>query len=213
MAGAAAVAPVRNVTKNANQRRKRAVIQGCDLMVQYLTKAEVVSTSEDVNMPEEKKHFISVGDFEKEIQEYKQLVFKGRMMDFIVAFILGAALNNVAKSISENLIMPIVSYALNHTGQNWEQMICQPLPGLKLEIGKFSSTCISFALIAIIMFAVWAFMRHFYNPERKLFFTKILKIWHWVFPYKLVPWKEEKPDPVPKQKDPGVEVNNITTLP
>ena len=141
----------------------------------YLIRAEAVSEFGVVKMAN-KRNFISVEEFEQELKDYKQLVFKGQMMDFVVAFILGAALNNVAKSISENLIMPVVSFALNSTGQNWEQMSWQPMMGLRLEIGKFLATCISFTLIALILFVIWVGIRHFSDPRRVPIKMRLRKI-------------------------------------
>jgi len=177
-------------------------------MVDYHIKEAEESELGDVSMA---KGFISVEDFEKEIKEYKQLVFKGQMVDFIVAFILGAALNNVAKSISENLIMPFVSFTLTSTGQNWEQLLWQPIPGLKMEVGKFFAACISFILIAVILFLVWFVMKGVAGPESLPLSMRLRKLWRWIFPWRLVRVEEDKKEPEPAK---GEETTlNITTLP
>ena len=174
----------------------------------YLIRAEAVSEFGVVKMAN-KRNFISVEEFEQELKDYKQLVFKGQMMDFVVAFILGAALNNVAKSISENLIMPVVSFALNSTGQNWEQMSWQPMMGLRLEIGKFLATCISFTLIALILFVIWVGIRHFSDPRRVPIKMRLRKLWRKIFPWKLV----RKEDETQPESEKGDVTLNITSPP
>lgn len=47
------------------------------------------------------------------IKEFKEFALKGSMIDLAVAFIIGAALKVIIKSIVDDLIMPVVSAIFN----------------------------------------------------------------------------------------------------
>jgi large conductance mechanosensitive channel len=105
---------------------------------------------------------------EKRLQEFKKFAFKGQMIQMAIAFMLGAAFNAVVKSISENLIMPMVNYGLSHTGSNWREYTWEPVTGLAIEAGQFAGAFVDFLLIAVIFFVVWhQFLRKIFKEEEK----------------------------------------------
>ena len=132
-------------------------------------------------------NFVNVDELRQELNDYRQLVFKGQMIDFFVAFIMGATLTNFAKSISENLIMPFVTYMLNKTGQDWETVCWEPIRGMKLETGKFGANFISLILIATLLFMAWVMVRKSGTWKQNM--NKVLT---WIFPWKLVRRTEVK---------------------
>ena len=73
--------------------------------------------------------------------------------------------SKVVTSISSNLIMPIVSYLLEFTGNNWREMTVTPVNGLTFEIGQFSAAFVDFLLISIILF-------YLYTNAKKIFDDK-----------------------------------------
>ena len=94
------------------------------------------------------KKFIS----NKELEKYKKFALKEDMLKMSIAFILGAAFNNVVKGISDLLIMPFINFILLHTGESWRSFEVEPADGLVLELGKFLGTCVDFVLISIILY-------------------------------------------------------------
>jgi large conductance mechanosensitive channel len=99
----------------------------------------------------------------KEYDQFKKFAFKGHMIQMAIAFMMGAAFNSVIKSISENLIMPVINFGLSKTGEDWRQFTYMPTEGLTLEIGKFCSAFVDFFLISLVLY---------------IFYVKLLKpIW------------------------------------
>jgi len=104
----------------------------------------------------------------KRLEEFKKFAFKGQMVQMAVAFMLGAAFNSVVKSISENLIMPIINYGLSFTGSNWREFVWTPLEGMNIELGKFAGAFVDFILIAVIFFVIWHnFLKKIVEKEKE----------------------------------------------
>jgi large conductance mechanosensitive channel len=104
----------------------------------------------------------------KRFDEFKKFAFKGQMIQIAVAFMLGAAFNNVVKAISENLIMPVVNYASSYTGADWREYVWTPVKGMSIEIGTFAGAFVDFILIAIIFFVIWqSFLRKIIDEEKE----------------------------------------------
>jgi len=104
----------------------------------------------------------------KRLEEFKKFAFKGQMVQMAVAFMLGAAFNSVVKSISENLVMPVVNYMLSHTGTNWREYTWNPTEGLEIELGIFAGAFVDFLLIATIFFIIWqCFLKKVIEGEKK----------------------------------------------
>lgn len=91
----------------------------------------------------------------KELESYKKFAFKGKMLELSVAFMLGTAFEKAVKSISENLLMPIVNFAIAETGSNWRDFKVIPTPGLSLELGKLIGSFVDFLLVSIILYVFY----------------------------------------------------------
>jgi large conductance mechanosensitive channel len=90
------------------------------------------------------------------------------MIQMAIAFMLGAAFNSVVKSISENLIMPIINYGLSFTGSNWREFVWSPVEGMGIELGQFAGAFVDFILIAVIFFVVWhKFLKKLTEDEKE----------------------------------------------
>jgi large conductance mechanosensitive channel len=104
----------------------------------------------------------------KRLDEFRKFAFKGQMIQMAIAFMLGAAFNSVVKSISENLIMPVINYGLSFTGSNWREFVWKPIEGMNIELGQFAGAFVDFMLIAIIFFFVWhKFLKKLMEEEEK----------------------------------------------
>ncbi|MFH0737739.1 MAG: MscL family protein [Candidatus Micrarchaeota archaeon] len=73
-----------------------------------------------------------------------------------VAFVIGAAITAVVKSLVDNLIMPVVGLVL--PGGDWQSAIItlkeatETAPATGLGIGNFISALINFIIIAFVVF-------------------------------------------------------------
>lgn len=110
-------------------------------------------------MDKEQKQFVDFDEvadrFDERFEEYKKFAFKGRIVDTAIAFILGGAFGEMVNSLAENVMMPVLSFILSFTGQDWREAIWMPCGGLKIEIGKFGAATIDFLLISIVLFILW----------------------------------------------------------
>jgi len=92
---------------------------------------------------------------EKEIKDYTNFAFKGRMMEMAVAFIVGAAFQKTVEAISNNLLMPFINYFVAKTGTDWRGLTWAPVNGMTLELGKCMGTFLDFFLISLILYVLY----------------------------------------------------------
>jgi len=92
---------------------------------------------------------------EEAYSEFKKFAFKKNMIELAIAFMLGAALQKIVTSISDNLIMPVVNYATNAAGTDWREWVVTPIQGITLELGAFVGSFVDFVLLAIVLFLIW----------------------------------------------------------
>jgi len=90
-----------------------------------------------------------------EYDEFKKFAFKGQMIQMSIAFMLGVAFNNVIKGITQNIMMPIINFALSHTGKSWRVFSWEPVEGLVIELGQFCAVFVDFFLMSIILYIIY----------------------------------------------------------
>jgi large conductance mechanosensitive channel len=125
-----------------------------------------------------------------EIEEFKKFAFKGHMIQMAIAFILGASFNSVVKSISENIIMPIITFGLDKTGDNWREITWTPFEGLTLELGKFCGAFVDFFLIALVLYVLYVkLLRPFWKSAPKI---KCIETKKCTFCQSIIHWQCER---------------------
>lgn len=86
----------------------------------------------------------------KILNEFKEFISKGNVMDMAVGIIIGAAFTAIVSSLVDDIVMPIIALATG--GLNFEQWVI-PLAGDNaITIGNFIGAVISFFLIALVVF-------------------------------------------------------------
>ena len=85
------------------------------------------------------------------IKDFKEFLAEYKVVGLAVAFIMGAAVTSVLKSLVDNLIMPIVGVALPNG--DWQTSVLQLGP-IKFGIGAFLSSFINFIIIAFVVFMI-----------------------------------------------------------
>jgi large conductance mechanosensitive channel len=124
----------------------------------------------------------STEELAKEIADFKKFAFKDNLLKLAIAFILSQVFEKVIKSISNNLLMPIINFFLSDVGTNWRHKVMTPVPGMTLEIGQFISAFVEFMITAIVLFVIY---------------KKMMK-WHLISdPAAVEPAPEPTPVPVP----------------
>jgi len=128
-------------------------------------------------MPEERNAIIDRVD--DRLQEYRKFAFKDDMLKLAIAFILGGAFSKTVTAISEGLIMPMLNFLLQFTGENWREATWEPFEGMVLEIGKLGAAAVDFLLISIVLFYLWKLAKAIQEG-------KPIGIWKKIFPWKIV---------------------------
>lgn len=99
----------------------------------------------------------------KIIDEFKEFIARGNVLDLAVAVLIGAAFQNIVTSLTNNIISPILgcfsevdfnSYVL-HIGN------------LTLRYGAFLTDIINFVIMAFVIFLIVKFMNKFIIKEKK----------------------------------------------
>lgn len=114
-------------------------------------------------------------------QEFKKFAMRGNLVDMAIGFTVGAAFTTVAKSVVNDLIMPVVGLAAG--GADFADLFWVMKPGenapapydtlsaaqeagaVTLNYGVFFNNVIAFLLVALVMFIV---VRGMNRMEEKL---------------------------------------------
>jgi large conductance mechanosensitive channel len=100
------------------------------------------------------------------IQEFKEFAVKGNVVDMAIGIIIGAAFTSIVTSLVDDIFMPIVGAVtggidfsdifIQLTGdQTYHTLSAAKAAGVAtVNIGVFINACISFLIVAWIMFMV-----------------------------------------------------------
>jgi large conductance mechanosensitive channel len=96
--------------------------------------------------------------------EFKEFALKGNVMDLAVGVIIGGAFGKIVSSLTDDVIMPIVStifggldfsnYFIPLAGQTEGVLIEARKAGAVLAYGNFVTVAINFAILAFIIFVM-----------------------------------------------------------
>ncbi len=97
------------------------------------------------------------------IDEFKTFALKGNVMDLAVGVIIGAAFQGIIKSLTDDVIMPVVSIFLGGIDFSEMKLTLPRLFGKTLDdagnvvvntlnYGKFLSAVINFLILALVVF-------------------------------------------------------------
>jgi large conductance mechanosensitive channel len=94
------------------------------------------------------------------IEEFRDFIAKGNMIDIAVGFIMGAAFTAVVGALVDNVLMPIVAIPF---GEPSFDDIIWTVNGSQILIGSFVTAVVAFLLVAL---AVFLFIVKPYNAYR-----------------------------------------------
>jgi len=95
------------------------------------------------------------------VQEFRDFIAKGNMIDIAVGFIMGAAFIAVIGALVENVLMPIIAIPF---GEPSFDSIIWTINGSQILIGSFLTAIVAFLLVAL---AVFFFIVKPYNAYRE----------------------------------------------
>lgn len=127
------------------------------------------------------------------ITEFKQFIAKGNVMDLAVGVIIGAAFSNIVKSLTDNILMPIIGAIIG--GIDFSKLSI-PIKiwkeSIDLNYGLFIQSTVDFLLTALCIFIM-------------------IKIVNRIFKKKEEEKKAEQPEP-PKKSDEVLLLEEIRDL-
>ncbi|MEG2360757.1 MAG: large conductance mechanosensitive channel protein MscL [Christensenella sp.] len=86
------------------------------------------------------------------IQEFKEFISRGSVIDLAVGVIIGAAFTAIVNSLVKDIIMPII--ALLTGGIDFASWKIPLMGDSAIMIGNFINAIISFVLIALVIFLI-----------------------------------------------------------
>jgi large conductance mechanosensitive channel len=97
------------------------------------------------------------------VDDFKDFLMKGNVLDLAVAVVIGAAFGKIISSLVENIVMPIVSLAI--PGGEWRTAkivlgtMTDPKDATKtvenaILLGQFFGTIVDFVLISLAIFLI-----------------------------------------------------------
>lgn len=98
------------------------------------------------------------------INEFKDFIMRGNVMDLAVAFIMGAAFQTVVKSVVDDLIMPLIGII---TGSISFSSIVWHVGSADIKVGSFIGTLITFLLTSFAVFLILKAIRKAQSISKK----------------------------------------------
>jgi len=89
------------------------------------------------------------------IHEFKDFLQEYKVVGLAVAFIMGAAVNDLVKSLVQNVIMPLITPMLPAGGWQTATITIGPFV---IGWGPFLSSMINFIILAFVVFMIAKFM-------------------------------------------------------
>ncbi|MFP9113017.1 large-conductance mechanosensitive channel protein MscL [Flavobacterium sp. RHBU_3] len=87
------------------------------------------------------------------MKEFKDFALKGNVIDLAVGVVIGAAFNNIVKSLVDDIITPLIlTPALK--AAKLSNLAELTIPGTAVKYGNFLSNIISFVIVAFALFLV-----------------------------------------------------------
>lgn len=111
----------------------------------------------------------------KTLQEFKEFISKGNVLDMAVGVIIGGAFGKIVSSLVEDIIMPLVSGLLGKA--DFKDLSVTLGDGSVLKYGSFIQNIVDFLIIAFVIFIfvkkVMSFTSRFKKEEEAVATTKI----------------------------------------
>lgn len=110
--------------------------------------------------------------------EFKKFISKGNIVDLAIAFIIGAAFNKIVSSLVNDVIMPLISFAIGGADVSDWKWIIKPaeydtagnivVAESALRYGNFIQTIIDFLIIALTLFIMFKIFNYSKTQLNKL---------------------------------------------
>jgi large conductance mechanosensitive channel len=96
------------------------------------------------------------------LKEFKEFAMKGNLIDMAVGFVMGGAFATVGTAVIQGVFLPLLAPIMGGLDLSTLKITISPAvmdaagevtkPAAIMEIGAFVSACISFLIVAFVMF-------------------------------------------------------------
>ncbi len=93
----------------------------------------------------------------KFIEEFKEFINRGNVMDLAVAVIIGGAFTSIVTALTNNIINPLISVIAGGGAGAISGLV---VPGTDIDFGAFISACINFLIVAFVVFLLVKAVNH-----------------------------------------------------
>lgn len=98
------------------------------------------------------------------LHEFKEFINRGNVLDMAVGVLIGGALSTLVKSLTSNLLNPLISIFLGSIDLS---AIKFRIGSALFTVGNFLNDVISFIIIAFIVFLIVKFFNHFRKEKKE----------------------------------------------
>lgn len=100
----------------------------------------------------------------KMLDEFKEFINRGNVMDMAVGVIVGGAFTAIVTALTSNIINPLITLI---TGGGIDTAGALVIPGTSIDFGAFLSAIINFLIVAFIVFLLVKAMNNMQNLGKK----------------------------------------------
>ena len=105
-------------------------------------------------------------------EEFKKFISKGNVLDMAVGVIVGAAFGAITKSLVDNIITPLLAFALGTPNTDALNITLRAATetedAIVLGLGNFVGAVLNFLIIALVLFSVMKAMNKAAEMAKKL---------------------------------------------
>jgi large conductance mechanosensitive channel len=112
------------------------------------------------------------------VDEFKQFIMRGNVLDLAIGIIIGAAFNDIVKSLVNDIIMPPIGMLLSNVsfndlfitlsdGEFNSLAEAQAAGAATINYGLFINTVINFLIIALVVFMIVRQVNRLTRPAKK----------------------------------------------
>lgn len=103
-------------------------------------------------------------NMKKGLDEFKEFISKGNVVDMAVGVIIGSAFGTIVTSLVDNILMPIVGILIG--GHDFSGLSIK-VGGAKIGYGAFIQSIVDFLIVAFCLFLIVKAMNKFQDAVKK----------------------------------------------
>ncbi|API71692.1 MULTISPECIES: large-conductance mechanosensitive channel protein MscL [Leuconostoc] len=100
------------------------------------------------------------------LSEFKAFIMRGNVLDLAVGVIIGGAFTGLVKSLTTNLISPIIAFATGGT-TDLDQLQLVITKTLTFKYGAFLNDVINFLITAFVVFLIVKFINRLFKANKQ----------------------------------------------